>query len=161
MPVSGQTIGTAGVDANIMYNGVALLTFDFTGSTLVVTHPFDGGNVGFGGSASDSSVNSVTFTSSMPFEFASLLSATTGSGFTTPNITGFSSNNLSVNSGALTINFGGSMWANRAVAVISLAAPESLPEPATWAMMLLGFGGIGFHLRRKRAGNTKHLIQLA
>ena len=26
-----------------------------------------------------------------------------------------------------------------------------VPEPATWAMMLVGFGGIGFQMRRKRA----------
>jgi hypothetical protein len=27
---------------------------------------------------------------------------------------------------------------------------SSVPEPATWAMMLLGFGGIGFAMRRRR-----------
>ena len=27
---------------------------------------------------------------------------------------------------------------------------SAVPEPATWAMMLLGFGGIGFSMRRKR-----------
>jgi hypothetical protein len=30
------------------------------------------------------------------------------------------------------------------------AAP--LPEPATWAMMLIGFGGIGMAMRRRRTG---------
>lgn len=29
-------------------------------------------------------------------------------------------------------------------------APPSVPEPATWAMMLVGFGGMGAVLRRKR-----------
>jgi PEP-CTERM motif len=29
---------------------------------------------------------------------------------------------------------------------------SAVPEPATWAMMLLGFGAIGFQLRRKRSG---------
>jgi hypothetical protein len=27
---------------------------------------------------------------------------------------------------------------------------QSLPEPGTWAMMILGFGAVGFALRRKR-----------
>jgi PEP-CTERM motif-containing protein len=31
--------------------------------------------------------------------------------------------------------------------------PGSVPEPATWAMMLIGFGGIGASLRRKRRHN--------
>jgi hypothetical protein len=30
-------------------------------------------------------------------------------------------------------------------------APAAVPEPATWAMMLFGFGGVGFQLRRKRS----------
>ena len=27
---------------------------------------------------------------------------------------------------------------------------QAVPEPATWAMMLIGFGGIGMALRRRR-----------
>lgn len=30
------------------------------------------------------------------------------------------------------------------------AATGAVPEPATWAMMLLGFGGIGYSMRRRR-----------
>lgn len=30
----------------------------------------------------------------------------------------------------------------------------AVPEPSTWAMMLLGFGAIGFQLRRRRAGTA-------
>jgi hypothetical protein len=30
------------------------------------------------------------------------------------------------------------------------AQSASVPEPATWAMMLLGFGAIGFAMRRNR-----------
>jgi hypothetical protein len=29
--------------------------------------------------------------------------------------------------------------------------PAAVPEPATWAMMLLGFGAVGFAMRRRRA----------
>ncbi|HEV2593843.1 MAG TPA: PEPxxWA-CTERM sorting domain-containing protein [Sphingomicrobium sp.] len=31
-------------------------------------------------------------------------------------------------------------------------APGAVPEPATWVFMLLGFGGIGMNLRRRRKG---------
>ena len=36
----------------------------------------------------------------------------------------------------------------------------AVPEPATWAMMLLGFGGIGFAMRRGRKQNGR-LLQIA
>jgi hypothetical protein len=35
-----------------------------------------------------------------------------------------------------------------------------VPEPATWAMMLLGFGGIGMAMRRRRSNNGR-LLQIA
>ena len=31
----------------------------------------------------------------------------------------------------------------------------AVPEPATWAMMTLGFGGVGFAMRRKRSISTR------
>jgi len=39
-------------------------------------------------------------------------------------------------------------------------APGGVPEPSTWAMMLLGFGGIGFAMRRSRKQNGR-LLQVA
>ena len=39
------------------------------------------------------------------------------------------------------------------------AAFYPVPEPATWAMMLLGFGGIGFAMRRRRGQQA--LAQIA
>jgi hypothetical protein len=41
---------------------------------------------------------------------------------------------------------------------LSLSSPAAVPEPATWAMMLLGFAGMGFAMRRKR---TPALAQVA
>ena len=35
----------------------------------------------------------------------------------------------------------------------------AVPEPATWAMMLMGFGAVGFALRRRRS--AKELLQIA
>jgi hypothetical protein len=32
---------------------------------------------------------------------------------------------------------------------VSLAAASAVPEPTTWAMMLVGFGAVGYSMRRK------------
>lgn len=42
----------------------------------------------------------------------------------------------------------------------STAAVAAVPEPGTWAMMLLGFGAVGFGMRRRRR-NTSLLPQIA
>src|SRR5205085_8584663 len=38
---------------------------------------------------------------------------------------------------------------------------QSVPEPATWGLMLLGFGGIGMALRRSRRRGKQNLMQIA
>lgn len=58
---------------------------------------------------------------------------------------------------SLTVNFGGGGISAGGTDVFSLEEPASLvgppiistPEPATWAMMLIGFAGIGFAAYRK------------
>jgi PEP-CTERM motif len=64
------------------------------------------------------------------------------------------------------------LWDNAALGSIHLTDTQgysnavlytsggAVPEPATWAMMLLGFGGIGMAMRRSRKANGK-LLQLA
>ena len=43
---------------------------------------------------------------------------------------------------------------------IDTSAPGAVPEPGTWGLMLLGFAGAGFALRRRRR-QTGELLQLA
>jgi hypothetical protein len=38
------------------------------------------------------------------------------------------------------------------------ASVGAVPEPGTWAMMLIGFGAVGFSIRRRK---PRHLLQLA
>ena len=57
----------------------------------------------------------------------------------------------------LTLDLDGG-WADRQQLLVSdfevngthFGAAAAVPEPATWAMMLFGFGGIGFQMRRQR-----------
>lgn len=42
---------------------------------------------------------------------------------------------------------------------IRIVVPGAVPEPSTWAMMLIGFGGIGYSMRRRR--KTMAIAQVA
>lgn len=43
----------------------------------------------------------------------------------------------------------------------SITLVSAVPEPATWAMMLLGFGGMGVAMRRRRRRTGAHMMQIA
>jgi hypothetical protein len=43
---------------------------------------------------------------------------------------------------------------------LTTASMTAVPEPGTWAMMLLGFGGLGVAMRRRRR-DTSRLLQVA
>ena len=56
-----------------------------------------------------------------------------------------------------TLNFAFESQPNTAItagATITGALPGAVPEPATWAMMLMGFGAVGFAMRRCRYQQT-------
>ena len=46
-------------------------------------------------------------------------------------------------------NTGGAVSVSTAGSFVRLAAGAGVPEPATWAMMLMGFGAVGLGLRRR------------
>jgi hypothetical protein len=35
---------------------------------------------------------------------------------------------------------------------LAFAAASAVPEPSTWAMMLIGFGAVGYSMRRRKVG---------
>ena len=61
---------------------------------------------------------------------------------------------LGLNPGNYVYNFLSSTGADSITVQIGNAAP-AVPEPATWAMMLLGFGAVGFVMRRRKIGSTR------
>ena len=60
-----------------------------------------------------------------------------------------------------TFNLSGGFTAGPATLTISRAAVAAVPEPGTWAMMLLGFGAIGVVVRRRRQHATASKPQTA
>lgn len=51
------------------------------------------------------------------------------------------------NTGSIDLNW----QASSNLTLFSTGAPGGVPEPATWALMILGFGGIGTAMRRNKA----------
>lgn len=50
---------------------------------------------------------------------------------------------------------------SNAVLYRSTAVPPAVPEPATWALMLVGFGAVGASLRQRRRFTARTLLQAA
>lgn len=74
----------------------------------------------------------------------------------------FISNLISVGAGTYTLNIEGTPGrsAGSISGTVAFNAVAAVPEPGTWALMLLGFGAIGFSMRRRRS-QTAHLYQAA
>lgn len=81
---------------------------------------------------------------------SNISNAFTSASLFSSSITGFGASDVTLNNGVLTLDFRGTSWEKKSSAKIALAAAPAVPEPATWAMMLLGFGLIGGIMRRRR-----------
>jgi hypothetical protein len=69
----------------------------------------------------------------------------------TTNLGGFSLSNISFTGDSIIVNWQGLSFTDSTVVSLNVAFGEAaVPEPSTWAMMLLGFGAAGFALRRGR-----------
>lgn len=80
-----------------------------------------------------------------------------------PNDT-FALNDFAVGAGTFTLTISGTPGTQNGslggnVAFRSVAA--AVPEPGTWALMLFGFGAMGYSLRRRRRAGGAHLLQAA
>jgi hypothetical protein len=64
-------------------------------------------------------------------------------------ISGGQTVNASFVSGVLEVNWQGQAFAANDTVVINFASP--VPEPSTWAMMILGFAGVGFMAYRRKS----------
>lgn len=63
------------------------------------------------------------------------------------------------NTGAFTLSFSGSQYTAKDVGIdrVFLSTVAAVPEPSTWALMLAGFGMVGFAMRRRKVATTLRL----
>ena len=94
---------------------------------------------GQGHSLSDPSFDG--FTISGPLGDSPIVAA-----FVDPNSTqpGLSNSTISFAANSVTVNLAGEVFTATSVGLIDVQFAPPVPEPSTWAMMILGFAGLGF-----------------
>jgi hypothetical protein len=136
--ISGYGSGTANFstsgDASAGFAAIDSLSGTFNGDAISLLSP--GSFPGW-----TSPLNDNLFTDAAPYFDLGGLSFSAG---------GFSYNIYSTGSLDLTCTDNGGHICGVGTQVSVRAAQGAVPEPATWAMMLLGFGGVGFAMRRAR-----------
>lgn len=138
--------------ANVTANGVEFthaalgLTYDFTAQALTISNTLSGGH-GFGGTASN-----------FVLAFADTTNAFTSASLgPVSSVTGISAQTFSLTNGVLRVGLGGltlSKGGSFTIGLGTAAATPAVPEPATWALMILGMGAVGFAMRRRSKVNT-------
>lgn len=152
---------------------------DFLAGDVLVHGPNNGSAVSINWTAAGA--GSISFTSSIWYAHSivsrsedvsvflngtSLGSVTVTNGITrTSTLTSLSGTNLAVSSGdVLSFRFSksagqefGSLAGIGAVVDFTPTATAAVPEPATWGMMILGFGAIGASTRRRRTARVSFI----
>lgn len=66
------------------------------------------------------------------------------------NWSSFDPSRISFTSNSITVNWAGLSFTPDTTLLLNVSFASSVPEPAAWIMMLLGFGATGYALRRRR-----------
>jgi len=129
----------AGQDATISLENVTTFNVDFSDTALDLV--FDTTLMNPDPTFTNASFNGLIFTSS---NFNLIDSITIGA---TTNLAGFDLSRVSIVDDELRLNFAGLTYNTDTVIGLNFTP---VPEPGTWAMMLLGFGAVGFAMRRRK-----------
>jgi hypothetical protein len=73
--------------------------------------------------------------------------------FVDPNstVTGLTNSTISFAPAFVTVNLAGDQFSAGSVGLVDVQFAPPVPEPSTWAMMILGFAGIGFMAYRHKS----------
>jgi hypothetical protein len=76
--------------------------------------------------------------------------------FVDPNSTqpGLSNSTISFAANSVTVNLAGEVFTATSVGLIDVQFAPPVPEPSTWAMMMLGFAGLAFISYRRKTKPT-------
>lgn len=152
--ISSAAVG-AGSEFAIDFEDVGtLLLADFSAGLLTLnwTNNPDAGDPGTFGEPF-----AVYFSNeSDPFTFAELGDVT--------GVTGFDASTVSIDGGSVTVNLSNLSFARDSSLQVKFdrgttpPTTGAVPEPATWAMMILGFGLVGFAMRRRPSAKVQPLL---
>lgn len=123
--------------------------FDYRSFTLTTDDYISSDRTFTSFTTKSASLSSVTFLPDCPGSFPSKncdqISTTFDSGISQTAFFYFSDNALKTNG-----SYNSSYGSNFRLTVAGAPSPAALPEPASWAMMIAGFGAIGCAMRRRK-----------
>jgi hypothetical protein len=140
---ASATVGS-GTEFTLGFPGFgAVLAVDFSNGLLTIRNIAGVGNFATGGAFSASFADATS-----PFTMATLVEE---SGFAVSGFEAFDQSKISLSNGTLALNLSNISFQRGGFATIQLGATTpAVPEPATWAMMIAGFAGVGGALRAGR-----------
>ena len=67
------------------------------------------------------------------------------------NVTGLTDSDIGFTTNSVSVNLAGVVFPPGSAGLIDIQFAGAVPEPSTWAMMILGFCGLGFLLHRRKS----------